>query len=50
MARPSGTSRWNLQMGVRELLAKSGKLKLANFSEERVPTACTARPLCVRRW
>jgi hypothetical protein len=37
-------------MGVRELLAKSGKLKLANFSEERVPTACTARPLCVRRW
>jgi hypothetical protein len=37
-------------MGARELLAESGKLKLATFSEERVPTARTARPLCVRRW
>lgn len=33
-------------MGARELLAELGKLKLATFSEERVPTARTARPLC----
>lgn len=50
MARPSGTSRWNLQMGARELLAELGKLKLATFSEESADRTHGKATVCVRRW